>query len=160
MKVYLGIGGNLGDRERNLGNALKYLERLVGVPVVISQMYETEPVGFDSDDKFLNIVVIIETNLNPLEILDQIRIIESTLGRVRGPDKYVSRLIDIDIIFYGDQIIENEKLTIPHPRMHQRNFVLIPFCDIEADFIHPVFHRSVKEILDISNDRSIVKVFP
>jgi len=159
MKAYLSIGGNLGQRELNLEIALEELEKNVGKAAAISQVYETEPVGFQSDYKFLNMVVILETLLNPFEILDQVRIIESNLGRKRFADKYISRVIDIDIIFYGDQIINNEKLTVPHPRMHERNFVLVPFCDIEPDFVHPVINKSVKEILGISTDRSMVKVF-
>lgn len=156
MKVYLSIGGNLGQRESNLENALKALVQKVGKPVAVSPVYETEPVGFTSDDKFLNMVVILETAFDPFEILDQISIIESSLGRKRGPDKNVSRQIDIDIIFYDDLIVRNERLTIPHPRMHERNFVLAPFCDIEPDFIHPVLHRSIRELFKDSGDKSIV----
>jgi 2-amino-4-hydroxy-6-hydroxymethyldihydropteridine diphosphokinase len=157
MKVYMGVGGNLGNREQNLRNALKALEKQIGTLVAVSPVYETEPFGFDSNDRFLNIVVAIETILDPNEILERIRIIENRLGRERETGKYVSRTIDIDLLFYGNQIIDNAELIVPHPRLHERKFVLVPLCDIAPGFIHPVLNRSIKEILESSKDRSIVE---
>jgi 2-amino-4-hydroxy-6-hydroxymethyldihydropteridine diphosphokinase len=160
MKVYLSIGGNLGNRKLNLENALIALAKRLGIIVTVSHVYETEPIGFESDKQFLNMVVLIETTLNPQEIIDEIMIIENDLGRRRVADQYISRTMDIDLIFYENQVIYKEGLTVPHPRMHERKFVLIPFCDIAPDFIHPVLHQSIKEILETSKDTSTVKPLP
>jgi 2-amino-4-hydroxy-6-hydroxymethyldihydropteridine diphosphokinase len=157
MKVYLGIGSNLGNREQNLENALQAMAQRAGNLVAVSPVYETEPFGFDSHDQFLNIVVVIETALTPYKILDQIRIIENGLGRKGETEKYISRTIDIDLLFYENQIIDSAELIVPHPRMHERKFVLVPFCDIAPEFIHPVLNRSIREILETSRDKSIVK---
>jgi 2-amino-4-hydroxy-6-hydroxymethyldihydropteridine diphosphokinase len=156
MNVYLGIGGNLGNREQNLEFALKALAKQAGSLVAVSPVYETEPFGFVSDNQFLNEVVVIETELSPSELLGIIRKIEHGLGRKRKNEKYISRTIDIDILFYENQIIENTELIVPHPRMHERKFVLVPFCEIAPDFIHPVLHRTMREILEASKDKSIV----
>jgi 2-amino-4-hydroxy-6-hydroxymethyldihydropteridine diphosphokinase len=158
MKVYLGIGTNLGNREKNLEKALSALEKQAGRIVASSPVYETEPLGFISDKMFLNMVVIIETKFSPDKLLNCIRSIEKGLGRKRETGKYVSRTIDIDLLFYENQIIENTELTVPHPRMHERKFVLVPFCDIAPDFIHPVLKRSVKELLDSTQDKSNITI--
>jgi 2-amino-4-hydroxy-6-hydroxymethyldihydropteridine diphosphokinase len=157
MKVYLSIGGNLGNRELNLENALIALTQNVGTIEAASPVYETEPVGFESDNQFLNMAVIVETFLNPYAIIDQIRIIENKFGRKRQANRYISRTIDIDLIFYDNQIIDEKELIIPHPRMHERKFVLVPLCDIAPDFIHPILNQSIKEILENSKDESVVK---
>jgi 2-amino-4-hydroxy-6-hydroxymethyldihydropteridine diphosphokinase len=156
MKVYLGIGGNLGNREKNLEIAIKALAQKAGTLMAVSPVYETGPLGFKSNDQFLNLVVVLETELTPVKILNCIMNIENGLGRKRRKGKYVSRTIDIDLLFYENIIIENSELIIPHPRMHERKFVLVPFCDIAPDYIHPVFQRSIRELLDSTEDKSII----
>src|SRR5664280_907679 len=127
--VFLGIGTNLGDRENNLEDALAQIEKFIGQILMTSSVYETEAWGFYTKDMFLNMVVKVETLLNPNELLENTQMIESLLGRVRGKKRYVSRLIDIDILFYADLHLVNENLKIPHPLLHKRKFVLVPLCD-------------------------------
>lgn len=157
MKAYLSIGANLGNREKNIKDAVEALCLKTGYPVAVSPVYETEPVGFSSPDMFLNQVVIIETDLSPSGLLDLLKEVETTMGRIRKEERNISRLIDLDILFYEDQVVECPELVIPHPRMHERRFVLEPFCDIAPDFIHPILQMSVKELLSRSSDNSKVK---
>jgi 2-amino-4-hydroxy-6-hydroxymethyldihydropteridine diphosphokinase len=157
--VFLGIGTNLGDRENNLENALVEIEKLIGWVIKTSSVYETEPWGFHTKDKFLNMVVKVETVLNPNELLEYIQKIESVLGRVRGKKRYSSRMIDIDILFYDDLHEEDKKLIIPHPLLHKRKFVLIPLCEIASEFIHPVLKKTMSELLEICEDYSEVKKY-
>jgi 2-amino-4-hydroxy-6-hydroxymethyldihydropteridine diphosphokinase len=156
MEVYLGLGANLGNREQNLASAISAISNLTGKSVAVSPIYETVPVGFESKDLFLNVVIALETDLSPFRLLDEINDIEIKLGRTRKDGKYISRTIDIDILFCDDQIIESPELIVPHPRMHERRFVLEPFCDIAPDFIHPVLHKSIKELLFNVKDTSRV----
>ena len=157
MKAYLSVGANIGEREKNIKEAITRLCDEAGRLVALSPLYETEPVGFETTDLFLNQAAIIETDLTPFELLDLIKEIERNMGRTRDEGRYVSRTIDLDIIFYECQIIDDERLIVPHPRMHERRFVLEPFCDIASDFIHPRFQMSVKELFNKSADNSKVK---
>ncbi len=138
MKAYLGIGTNIGNRMENLQNAVSSLNLLPLTNVTqISNVYETDPVGYDDQDDFLNIVVEVETNLNSDNLLGAALGIEAGLGRIRtiknGP-----RVIDVDLLLYGDEIKNTETLILPHPRMMERGFVLIPLSDIdfESEFIN------------------------
>jgi 2-amino-4-hydroxy-6-hydroxymethyldihydropteridine diphosphokinase len=157
--VFLGIGTNLGNRERNLEKAVAMIENLPGRILQSSSSYETEPWGFQSEEKFLNMVVKIETILTPFTLLEKIHILESSLGRVRGTERYISRLIDIDILLYDDLIIDDEHLKIPHPLLHERKFVLIPLCEIEPGIIHPVLRKTIGELLQICSDTGVVKLY-
>jgi 2-amino-4-hydroxy-6-hydroxymethyldihydropteridine diphosphokinase len=157
MKAYLSIGANLGERKNNLRDALNRLRQEAGRIIALSPLYETEPVGFKSSDLFLNQVAIIETNLSPVELLGLIKKIEIDMGRIRNEERYVSRKIDIDIVFYENRVIESTELVIPHPRMHERRFVLEPLCVIAPDFIHPVLNQAISEILETLEDKSPVK---
>jgi 2-amino-4-hydroxy-6-hydroxymethyldihydropteridine diphosphokinase len=156
--VYLGIGTNLDNRERNLEEAVTKIEESIGKVLMSSSIYVTEPWGFISDNDFLNIVVKVETNLNPSGLLGRILMIELLLGRIRGKKKYESRLIDIDILFYEDLVINEINLKIPHPLIHDRRFVLIPLCEIEPELIHPVLNKTVASLLKSCEDKSKVRL--
>lgn len=155
--VFLGIGTNLGSRERNLSEALAMISENIGKIVKSSSVYESEPWGFKSDDKFLNMVVKVETPLSASGLLGRILMDEVLLGRIRAGKQYSSRKIDVDILFYDDLILDEESLRIPHPRLHERKFVLIPLCEIAPEFVHPVLKKSVTELLEMCEDKS--KVF-
>jgi 2-amino-4-hydroxy-6-hydroxymethyldihydropteridine diphosphokinase len=153
-KVFLGLGTNMGNRAENLSKAVKSIEIEIGRVLKASSVYETEPWGFHSEEQFLNMVVGVETELTPSALMTKILFIETLLGRERGKKQYVSRVIDIDILLYEDQIIQEKNLIIPHPLMHERRFVLEPLFEIETDLVHPVFGKSIKELLNVCNDKS------
>ena len=157
--VFLGIGTNLGNRELNLEQAITRIEEFIGPVLMTSSIYETEPWGFQAEDKFLNLVVKAETKLTPSGLLGRILMIESLMGRVRGPNRYSSRLIDIDILVYEEMIIDQESLKIPHPLLQERRFVLVPLCEIASEMIHTVLKKSYAELLKICEDKNEVKKF-
>ncbi len=154
--VYLGLGSNVGDRRQNLKQALELISERSDV-MMLSSIYETEPVGFADQPLFLNAVCCISTGMNPRELLTTIKAIEAKLGRrVSFPN--APRPIDIDILFYDDEIVNNPDLIIPHPRLSQRAFVLIPLVEISPDFIHPRTHTTIKEMLSsIGNSQGVRK---
>lgn len=156
-RVFLGIGTNLGDRESNLEQAIEKTDKFIGPVIRASSVYETEPWGFTSENQFLNMVVEVKTDLNPSGILRRLLMIESMLGRLRESKQYSSRIIDIDILLYDNQKLETASLTIPHPKMHERIFVLAPLCEIAPEVIHPVFLKSIKTLLEECPDRCKVK---
>ena len=143
-KAYVGVGSNLGDREKNIRNALILLEERCKI-IKKSDLYKTEPVGFRYKNYFLNCVIKIDTTLRPLELLDFLQATETKLKRIKlrknGP-----RTIDLDILFYGNKTINNERLIVPHPRLHERLFVLEPLNEINPEFIHPILERSIKDL--------------
>lgn len=130
--VYLGLGTNLGDKRKNLNDAIRMLENLVGEVEKVSSVIETEPEGFKSDNMFLNAVVKVRTTLSPFEILDVTQDVEKSLGRKEKSSNgiYHDRVIDIDILLYDDINISTPRLVIPHPRMTQRDFVMTPLAEI------------------------------
>jgi 2-amino-4-hydroxy-6-hydroxymethyldihydropteridine diphosphokinase len=146
--VYLGLGSNMGLRSENLDRACSLIESELGIITKRSGIYETEPWGMESDQEFLNMAVEIETSLDPFMLLDRIMRIESDMGRPEHKPGYSDRLIDIDILLYNDQIINNDKLEVPHPHLHERLFVLEALAEIAPDHIHPVFGKTVKVLLD------------
>ena len=157
-KVFLGIGTNLGEREENLGKAIINIGDNIGKVVRVSSVYETEPWGFTAEDNFLNMVAEVETILTPSGLLGAILMIESQLGRARGEEQYSSRLIDIDILFYEDLILDEISLKIPHPLLHNRKFVLVPFSEIAPDHMHPVLKKNISALLNLCDDRSRVRL--
>ncbi len=154
--AYIGIGSNLGNREENLSTALSRIGEFAGKIVTASSFYETDPWGFQAENKFLNMVVKIETALEPGALLQSLLEIEKSMGRVRNSIKYTSRVIDLDILFYSNLISEDRELTIPHPHIHERMFVLLPMNEIDQDFVHPVLNESVNSLLKSCRDNSSV----
>jgi len=145
--VYLSLGSNVGDRMAHLRAAL---DRLAGPDLRVarvSAVYETEPVDYTAQDWFLNLVVEAATRLGPFELLARAQAIESALGRVRTVAKG-PRTIDIDILLYGERVVRTAALEIPHPRMHERRFVLAPLAELAPALRHPVTHRTVQEMLE------------
>lgn len=152
IKLYILLGGNLGDKQRVFSDARAKLSQQVGTITNQSVLYETEPWGFESEDIFWNQVLEISTSFSPEEVLRQTQQIERELGRIRKASQYDSRIIDIDILFYGHLIIKTENLVVPHPRIQERKFALVPLCEIAPELIHPVFQKSIRQLLDECTD--------
>lgn len=145
--VYLILGGNLGNRRKNLVLALGMIRVEIGNILRGSNIYETEPWGLKNVKTFYNQVIEINTFLTPLELLEKINSIESSFGRGRNQHiRYQSRRMDIDILFYNKEVVNLPELTIPHPRLHERNFVLMPLCELAAELIHPVFDKTIRQL--------------
>ncbi|MBZ5729391.1 MAG: 2-amino-4-hydroxy-6-hydroxymethyldihydropteridine diphosphokinase [Acidobacteriia bacterium] len=152
--VYLGLGSNVGDRERNLRAAM---ERLAapGLRILrVSPVYETEPLEYTAQAWFLNLVVEAETELFPMQLLARAGRIERALGRVRAVPKG-PRTIDIDILLYGQAVVRNATLEIPHPRMGERRFVLAPLADLAPGLRHPVTQRTARQMLEAAPHQAV-----
>jgi len=156
--IVLSLGSNIGDRIENFATALTLLEERGVKTSKASSYYESEPVGFTDQDRFLNQVVTVETDLTPQELLATCLAVEEKMGRVRvvknGP-----RLIDIDVLFYRDEILSEETLLLPHPRIGDRRFVLEPLAEILPDALHPVMNESITEMLQNCEDDHSVEPY-
>ncbi|MBR4842237.1 MAG: 2-amino-4-hydroxy-6-hydroxymethyldihydropteridine diphosphokinase [Bacteroidaceae bacterium] len=148
--LYLSLGTNMGDRQSNLDTALSLIGQKTGTVQAISTMIETEPWGYKSDNRFLNMAVKVETMLTPLQVLSVTRSIERSMGRKEKSSngKYTDRIIDIDLLMYDDLITDSPELTLPHKLMHKRRFVLEPLAQIAPGLEHPVLHKTIRELLD------------
>jgi len=146
--VYLSIGSNIGDKKQNLKNAITRLHKLNKIEVIeVSSFYKTQPQNYTDQDWFVNAALKIKTLLGPQELLSVLKIVEKDLDKDGKSFRFGPRVIDLDIIYYEDLILKTKTLEIPHPRMHERCFVLIPICDIGAHTIHPVLKCRSDELL-------------
>lgn len=161
-KVYIILGSNIGDKKNYIDKACVEIEKEIGTIKLYSSYYQTSPWGFESNDEFLNRAIIVSTILEPNHVMTILLEIEGDLGRVRSDvvDGYQSRTIDLDILLIDDLIINNDLLIVPHPRMAERKFVLVPLEEIASDFIHPQEKLSIKKLLNICEDvEDVTKVF-
>ncbi|MBA7521395.1 Bifunctional folate synthesis protein [subsurface metagenome] len=156
--VYVLLGSNTGDKEDNLKKAGSMISRRVGDLKALSAIYETEPWGFtENTENFYNQAIKINTPLEPEELIHSLLGIEAQLGRKREKEGYHDRIIDIDILFYDDRIIQTDILTVPHPRMHARRFSLKVLNEIAGSFIHPVFKKEIRTLLKECKDNKKVR---
>lgn len=145
--LYLGLGSNIGDKKNNMITAVARLAERVGAISALSSLYETAPWGFESANTFINAAVIMETSLSPDELLHITQQIESEMGRTQKSNgAYHDRIIDIDILMYDQLVIQTPKLTLPHPLMQERLFVLEPLAEIAPETIHPVLNKTFGEL--------------
>jgi len=149
-KAFIGLGSNLGEREAQIRRALEELGKLPRTSLTrVSSLYDTAPVGDIEQPRFLNAVACVATDLSAGELLWNLLLVEQRLGRVRAKaKKWGPRTIDLDLLFFGDQVIEAPDLHVPHPEAHHRAFVLAPLAELEPDFVHPVFGETIAAMLD------------
>jgi 2-amino-4-hydroxy-6-hydroxymethyldihydropteridine diphosphokinase len=156
-KVYLGIGGNIGNKQINFKEVYQIIENELGTINKTSSIYETPPWGFQSNDPFWNSVIEISTLYSADEILSKIYIAENNFRRKRKKERYSSREMDIDILYFDDVFMETVNLIIPHPRLHQRKFVLVPLAEIAPDLKHSLLRLTSIEMLENCMDESVIK---
>ncbi len=157
-RAWLLLGGNLGDRIYNLEEAKIIIQKKAGNIIKFSSIYETAAWGNINQPAFLNQVIIVETTLTAEETMNEILSIENKLGRIRT-QKNAARTIDIDILFYNDDVIKTKNLSIPHPEIQNRNFVLYPLNEISPELLHPVLKKTIHELLLSCNDTLHVQLF-
>jgi 2-amino-4-hydroxy-6-hydroxymethyldihydropteridine diphosphokinase len=159
--VCIALGSNLGDRAAHLAGAVAALRQEPEIDVVaVSGVYETAPVGPPPQGPYLNAAVRAETRLAPGPLLDRLRHIESSRGRRRRRERWAPRTLDLDLLFYGDERIDEVGLIVPHPRLHERAFVLEPLRDVAADFVHPVLGETVEDLARRARDPAAVRRQP
>lgn len=153
------FGSNMGDKNKIYTQACLLINNRCGRIVAQSSAYESEPWGFEAKEWFLNRLIVVETELEPEAMMQQLLDIETELGRVRHPETggYTSRTADLDILYYGSRIVLTDSLTIPHPRLHQRRFALLPLCEVVPEFVHPAFNMTQTELLKRCFDFSEVR---
>lgn len=157
-QVVLSLGSNQGNRLANIENCINLIHQEIGTVVQVSKLYETPAWGFESD-AFYNCALILHTNASAQKILSQVLKVEKQLGRIRSEQQgYQSRLIDIDLIIYEDEVINTDKLQVPHPLMQNRNFVLMPIQDLNLNWKHPIFQKTIPELIAITPDDSVCTV--
>ena len=156
--AYLLIGGNLGDREKNLGSAKANIQEQCGEVFLSSSLYETAAWGNTEQPSFLNQALAIKTSLTPIQLMRQILKIEKQMGRIRE-EKYGPRLIDIDILIYNDEIKKTKSLILPHPELQNRRFALLPLSEIAPGLTHPVFQKKIISLLKQCTDKLAVKKY-
>lgn len=157
-ECFILLGSNIGTREKYLTTARQRLDVLVGAVCKASSVYETAAWGIEDQEAYLNQVVSLSTILAPEDVLVKALEIEKELGRIRR-ERWGARVIDIDVLFYEDQIVQSERLTIPHPELHNRLFTLIPLAEIAHEMVHPVFQKSIGQLLEACPDGLEVRKF-
>lgn len=157
--VYLLLGSNVGDRRTNIEKAIKLIGGKINQPVRLSGLYETAAWGKTDQDAFLNQAIAVQTNIKPLPLLALLKEIEKATGRLET-EKWGPRVIDIDILLYGSEIIQEPELQIPHPYLPVRRFALLPLAEIAGGFVHPVLKKTVIKLLEECPDKSDVKIYP
>ena len=157
-QVVLSIGSNQGSRLENIQNCIDLIHQNVGTVIQVSKLYETPAWGFESD-AFYNCALLLHTNSSAQKILNQVLKVEKELGRIRSNQTgYQSRIIDVDLIAFDDEIIDSEKLQLPHPLMQNRNFVLLPMQDLKLNWKHPVLHKTIPELIAVTPDESVCTI--
>lgn len=156
-RVFLGLGGNMGDKASNFKKSYQLIEERIGSISRQSSIYETPPWGFKAEENFWNQVLLVESYLEALEILWRIKEIEDLFGRKKTEERYSSRPIDIDILYFDDVFMETKNLIVPHPRLHERRFALVPLVELDPDYKHPLLRMSNLELLSVCRDESIIK---
>lgn len=156
-KVFIGLGGNIGNKPENFIRAHELVSKKLGKIILKSSVYETPPWGFNSEHLFWNQAVCIETILEPLELLWRIKEIEEMFGLKSKDERYTNREMDLDILYFDDDFLEDKDLTIPHPRIHERKFVLVPLVEIAPDFKHPLLRMTNLTLLENCKDKSIIR---
>ena len=162
QSVYILLGSNLGDRQLLINQACEMIEERCGRIVSKSRLYESEPWGFKSEHWFLNQVVVLDTEMSPDDLMDTLLEIEKELGRDRTTphEGYVSRPMDLDILYWGkDLIVEKQHVIVPHPRLHKRRFTLLPLCDVAPDYVHPILKKTNRQLLDECQDFGKVNIY-
>ena len=157
-KIYLLLGSNIGDSQLQLSVAIKHIEQKIGATIRQSKLYSTAAWGNTRQPDFLNQVIVVKTALTPIETMQTILVIEKEMGRVRTL-KNAPRIIDIDILFFNKMVMDEPMLTLPHPEIQNRRFVLIPLNELTPNLNHPVLGLSVHELLKLCPDRLTVKKF-
>jgi len=147
--VFIGLGTNLGDKTKNLNEAIRLIGFEAGAIMNVSSFYPSKPWGFESENNFLNAAILISTKLNPIDLLEKTQQIEKKMGRAgKTTSVYSDRIIDIDILLYDNRIIKHPVLEIPHPMLHKRDFVLVPLAEIAPELIHPVLNETLINLKD------------
>jgi len=158
VSACIALGSNLGDREAHLAAAIAALRCEPGVEVVaVSPVYETDPVGPPPQGPYLNAAVRVKTGLAPRELLDCLLRIEVAEGRRRSRERNAARTLDLDLLLYGDERIDEPGLVVPHPRLHERAFVLEPLCDVAAERVHPVLRDTIEDLARRVRDPAAVR---
>lgn len=156
-KVFIGLGGNIENKVENFKRVHQLISKKIGEILLKSSIYETPPWGFHSEHVFWNQVVCIETILEPLELLWRIKEIEESFGLKSREERYTNREMDLDILYFEDNFFEDNDLVVPHPKIHERKFVLVPLVEIAPDFKHPLLRMSNLTLLENCKDKSIIR---
>lgn len=160
VSVVLLLGSNIEPRKEYLDRAIEILQQDIGTVAGMSRIYQSEPWGFEAKVPFLNMAIVFNTDKSAKEVLTICLKTEQRLGRERKVEPgYASRKVDVDLLYYGDEIVNLPELVVPHPRLHLRRFALIPLTDVVPDMVHPVYKKNQKELLDECQDKSGVVLF-